>query len=413
MQPGQRVEMSIEDYRAELLSLVSTIGATETVWVPDAAGRVLADDQRALGPVPGDRISAMDGYALRWSDLDAGIRRFQVVADVPAGSPLDPSTPPGSCVQIMTGAPVPSDLDTVVPVEMVSENALWDGAEITVNRFPRRGRGDNVRPVGGELAAGDLVASAGTLVTAPLVGALLGAGIETVLVRRRPRVAVANTGDELVNPGVTRARGQVWESNGQHLAAACRRLGAEVSAVVRLPDDVTVFATELDALCADADLVILTGGASIGHHDVARLVLAQQKKSAFRHIQMRPGRPEGWAVWNGVPVMSLPGNPGAAAVAFALFARPVIEKLAGARRRRFLDQAVALPTSEWRSPAGRAEVLGVALSTDAEGQLRVTPLAKRGSHHVTLLAQADALAIVPAEVTEVLETTPLRLWALE
>ena len=396
----QRVVLTVEEYLDELLTdLLAGAGpvpGTEEVGLTDSLGRVLAAPVHAAGDVPAFANSAMDGYAVRQVDLDALPATLQVVGDVPAGSGADPALGPGQCVRIMTGAPVPGDADTVVPVE------LTDGGTGTVDITEAPAHGQHIRGAGEDLTAGDVVASPGTTITARVLGSIAASGTATVTVRRRPVVAIAATGDELVPPGRSLERGQIYESNGTHLAATLAELGAHVRPPVVLTDDTGAFAAGLDEIAAGADLVLLTGGVSVGDFDVSRIVLERSGGGTFRHVRMQPGKPQGWARWRGVPVLALPGNPMSTAISFEVLGRPLIDRLLG---REATDRpTTAVAGSAWRSPSGRRQFVPVRLSSDEGGRLVATPSHRRGSasHMVTALAGADALAVV-AEETDAVE----------
>ncbi|GAA3612542.1 molybdopterin molybdotransferase MoeA [Marihabitans asiaticum] len=398
--PDPRELLTLEQYRDEVRSLLPGPTAGETVPLepdlPALLGRVLAEDVRARGPVPAFANSAMDGYAVRWADLAGLPARLRVVGEVPAGSPADPAIGPGECVRIMTGAPVPTAADTVVPVELTDEGV----DVVTIGSAPDRGTGAHVRAAGEDVAAGDVVAPAGTTLTAAVLGAVAAAGHAEVVVRARPVVAIASTGDELVAPGGDLGRGQIFESNGTQLAARAMQLGcvARRGPVVR--DDGEAFVTALDALADGSDLVVLTGGVSVGAYDIAREVLSERAGGTFRHVRMQPGKPQGWARWRGTPVLALPGNPVSAAISFEVFGRAMIDALL-ARSPERPWRAVA--GTSWRSPGGRRQLVPVALDTDDQGRLVATPTHRRGSasHMVTSLAGADGLAEVPEDATEV------------
>lgn len=391
--------LSVEEYLDELFVLLGNAGPlTDTEEVPLAAalGRVLAAPVHAVGDVPAFANSGMDGYAVRHADLVTLPVTLQVVGAVPAGSGEDPRIEPGQCVRIMTGAPVPTAADTVVPVE------ITDGGTQTVTITESREHGQHVRGAGEDVREGDLVAAAGTTVTGRVLGSLAASGTPLVTVRRRPVVAIAATGDELIPPGGTLERGQIFESNGTHLAATLTELGADVCPPVVLADDNDAFTAGLDQLAAGADLVFLTGGVSVGDFDVSRIVLEQCAESAFRHVRMQPGKPQGWARWRGVPVIAFPGNPVSTAISFEVFGRPVLDRLLG--RETSGGATLAVAGSGWRSPAGRRQLVPVRLSSDDTGRLVATPTHRKGSasHMVTSLAGAHALAVV-AEETDAVE----------
>lgn len=395
-----RVQLSVEEYLAELLEdLLAGAGPladTEEVPLAQALGRVLAAPVHAAGDVPAFANSAMDGYAVRHTDLATVPVGLTVVGDVPAGSGDDPTLEPGQCVRIMTGAPVPSTADTIVPVE------LTDGGTRTVTITEARARGQHVREAGEDVRSGDVVAAAGTMVTGRVLGSLAASGTATVTVRRRPVVAIAATGDELVPPGGALERGQIFESNGTHLAATLTELGADVRASVVLTDDAEAFTAGLDELADGCDLVLLTGGVSVGDFDVSRIVLERSAEGTFRHVRMQPGKPQGWARWRGVPILAFPGNPVSTAISFEVFGRPLIDRLLG--RVATEGPTAAVAGADWRSPAGRRQFVPVQLTSDDHGRLVATPTHRRGSasHMVTSLAGAQALAVV-AEETDAVE----------
>lgn len=397
MTTARRV-LSVEEYLAELVDHLlpdaGPLAATEELPLAEALGRVLAAPVHAAGDVPAFANSGMDGYAVRHADLEQVPVTLEVVGDVPAGSGEGPRIDAGQCVRIMTGAPLPSDADTVVPVE------LTDGGSSTVTITEVRDRGQHVRGAGEDLQAGDVVATAGTSITGRVLGSLAASGTASVTVRRRPVVAIAATGDELVAPGGHLDRGQIFESNGTHLAGTLTELGAHVLPPVVLGDDPDRFARGLDELADGADLVLLTGGVSVGDFDVSRIVL-EQADGVFRHVRMQPGKPQGWARWKGVPVLAFPGNPMSTAISFEVFGRPLVDRLLG--RDAPAGPATAVAGAEWRSPGGRTQFVPVELTSDESGRLVATPSHRRGSasHMVTALAGAQALAVVPEETDRV------------
>ena len=258
-----------------------------------------------------------------------------------------------------------------------------------------------MRDAGEDVRAGDVVADAGVTITGRVLGSLAAAGTATVTVRRRPVVGIAATGDELIAPGGELQRGQIFESNGTHLAATLTELGAQVRGPAVLADDTDAFTAGLDELADGADLVLLTGGVSVGDFDVSRIVL-EQSGGVFRHVRMQPGKPQGRARWRGVPVLALPGNPVSTAISFEVFGRPLVDALLGRVPTEGPTRAVA--GAGWRSPSGRRQYVPVRLGSDETGRLVATPTHRRGSasHMVTSLAGAQALAVV-AEQTEGVE----------
>ena len=386
-----RPVLSVEQYLAELLGLVGPLPA-ETCLLDAALGRTLAAPVTSRGAVPAFANSAMDGFAVRATDLRVGAV-LREVAEVAAGNGDDPPFGPGACVRIMTGAPLPSDADTVIQRELITE--VPGGVRID-EALPE---GANVRRAGEDLAPGQRVLGPGHLLDPAAIGLVAACGWGEVGVVRRPRVAVAATGDELVAPGGELGRGQIFESNGHHLRASLTRDGAEVIPLGVLPDDAGAFARGLDA-AGDADLIVLAGGVSVGDHDVARIVLTEQADGQFRHVRMQPGKPQGFARWHGTPVVALPGNPMSAAISYELFVRALLDRMAGRPERPWTP---AVAASGWRSPDGRRQLVPVVTSVSEAGVLAVQPAHQRGSasHLVSALALADSLAMVAEDVTEV------------
>jgi len=392
--PAQRVSLSVTEYGAELLRLVRPDERTERVRLAEAGGRVLAAPVASRVAIPSFDNSAMDGYAVRRAEVTDIPVSLRVVGEVPAGSPDDPAAGAGECVRIMTGAALPSFADSVVPVEDT------DGGIDLVEIRVRPNQAAHIRRAGGDIAAGEVVAAAGDRLTPGLLGTLAAAGHTRADVRPRPVVLVASTGDELVADGSPLARGQIHESNSVVLAAALARDGVAAVTGPPLRDDPEELAEWLDRNSGSADLVILTGGASVGDYDVVRDVLVAHAGGTFRHVRMQPGKPQGWGLWpGGTPIVALPGNPLSAALSYEVLVRPLLQRILGTGPTRELIAAA----SGWRSPAGRAQLLPVRVSSDADGRLVATPAHTGGSasHLVTSLAHADAIAIVGEDVTDV------------
>lgn len=398
---SERVRLSVEDYLAELLGLVAPLGETINVPVEAAVGLTLAAPVVAAGDVPVMANSAMDGFAVRASDLAVGAT-LHVVADVPAGSALDPEITAGQCCRIMTGAPLPTAADTVVPIELVEQSA--DRNSMTLVEIPQPGA--HIRGAGEDFTRGVEVLPAGAVLGARELGLVSAAGVAEVVAVRRPRVAVIATGDELRPPGVQLARGQIFESNGLFLATALAAAGAEVVEQLVLPDDDDEFAAGLEFAAAKADFVVLSGGVSVGDHDVVRIVLqARARSSAFRHVLMQPGKPQGWAVWRtsggrDVPLVALPGNPLSTMVSCEIFVTALLDRMCG---RVIPAWQVAVAACDWKPPTGRRQFVPVTIEVDDTGRQQVRPVHRRGSasHMVSAAARADGLAMVEADVERV------------
>ena len=391
-----RDKLSIEEYRDELLALVTRITDTETVPLDRADGRVLVAPVTAAAAVPVFSNSAMDGFAVREADRHRRAE-LRVVGVVVAGSPADPAMGPGECVRIMTGAPLPSQADAVVPVELTEES----GGIVRIVEEP--GGKTHVRAAGEDFSAGAEVLPAGLRLGPRSLGAAAACGRGEVTVVRRPRVAVIATGDELRPAGAVLARGQIHESNGTFMAGQLIRMGAEVVAAPVLPDEPGSFAAGLEAAAAGADLVVLSGGVSVGDHDVVRQVLGGEigssaaVRSRFVHVVMQPGKPQGWALWRAgereVPLVALPGNPLSTMVSCELFVEPLFDAMLGRQQRPWLRAVVGRP---WPAPRGRRQVVPVVVESDDSGRLVVVPAHEgvSASHLVSAAARADGLALL-------------------
>ncbi|MGB3697088.1 MAG: gephyrin-like molybdotransferase Glp [Gordonia sp. (in: high G+C Gram-positive bacteria)] len=396
----------IEEHRARVLDAVPVL-APVAVRSADAAGLVLAADVANRWPVPLFDNSAMDGYAVRAADAVPGAV-LRVVADVPAGCPDDPAIGPGEAVRIMTGAPVPTDADAVVPLEHTDLGTAIlaaPPATVTVTTAPEPGA--HIRRAGEDADAGSTVVAAGTVLGPWQLSAIASAGHETVQAHPRPRVAVVSTGSELIDPSGTPERGQIPESNSVLLAAAVREAGGEVVSVCRVADDEAALTALLAKL--DADAVILTGGASVGAFDVVKAVLDGTGSIAFTTVAMQPGKPQGFGLTDaGRPVFCLPGNPVSVAVSYEMFVRPALRRMAGHTR---IDRPLVTRRAGtgWRSRPGRMQILPAVVD---EQTVRPAARGGSGSHLVSSLADATALALVPADVETVAAGDPITVMVL-
>jgi molybdopterin molybdotransferase len=373
--------LSIDEARARLLAEARALDG-EDVTVGDALGRVLAEDVAAAHDVPGFANSAMDGFAVRSGE--AG-RRLRIAGESRAGAPAAVAVGEGDAVQISTGAMLPAGADAVLQIELceVEGDTVVLGDEVAPGR--------NIRHAGEDMAAGAQLLAAGAPLGPAELGVAVNAGRATVRCARRPRVAILATGDELVDPGAPLGPGQIHDSNAPMLRGLATQAGA--SAVTRrLPDDRAATEAAIGEALDEADLVVLSGGVSVGPHDHVRPALAALGvDEVFWRVALRPGRP----TWFGVRrsdrtlVLGLPGNPVSTYVTFVLFARPALAALQGADPRlpmRRARLAVAVP----RHP-DRDECVRVAI--DAAGA--ATPTGPQGSHVLSSLLGADGLAVVP------------------
>jgi len=383
---------SLTEHRAAALALASPLPAVE-VLLDDADGLVVADDLRTDEPLPRWDNSAMDGYAVRQADMAGLPVTLRVVADLPAGTADEPVVLPGTAARIMTGAPVPAGSDTIVPVE------LTDAGTATVQVHDAPAAGVHIRRVGEDAVPGDVVVAAGTLLGPAAIAAVASLGRATVRVHRRPRVGVVSTGDELVAPGTPLRRGQLPDSNSWLLAAAVRDAGGTPVRIGPVPDDVDALRAVLQDLDGSVDAIITSGGVSVGAYDVVKAALADEPGVEFLPVAVQPGKPQGLGrLPGGTPIYTLPGNPVSSFASFEMFVRPALLRMRGlADVER--TSLVAVADEGWTTPPGRAQLMPVRWV----GPDRVVRATARGSgsHLVARLALAEGLAVIPAEIDEV------------
>jgi len=377
----------------------------EEVPLLDALGLVLADTIIATADIPPFRNSAMDGYAARAADLHTATRtspaRLRVVAEGPAGYAPRGAVTPGTAIRIMTGAPLPPGADTVVRFEETDEPtrdpAHATGGEPEVAIFVAQGPAINVRETGEDLRAGNLALAAGTALRPAELGVLAALGYGTVRVHRRPQVAVVSTGDEVVPPGQPLAPGQIRDSNGTTLAALVRRYGG-VPRLLGVARDTVEELTATLAAARDADLILTSGGVSMGDYDMVKDVLRAEGRIDIWQVRMKPGKPLAYGQLGGKPFLGLPGNPVAAYVSFELFARPIMLRQLG---HATLDKPTirARLAEPVRNGGGRQHYVRALVTAGPEGPT-VRPTGEQGSGVLTALTRANGLLVIPEGVEE-------------
>jgi molybdopterin molybdotransferase len=376
--------LSIEEALARVLARARPLEA-ERVEVERAAGRFLAADAVAAVDLPPFASSAMDGYALRAADTPGRLPVvFRIAAGRPAGRPLQA----GEAMAISTGGAVPEGADAVVQIEIATEE------EGTLVVPDPAAPGANVRPAGGDVRAGGLVLAAGTRLGAQHVGALAAAGLAEVEVARRPRVVVLSTGTELRRPGERLGPGQIYESNGPMLGAAFERAGAQVERVGPVEDDETAHREALER-GLEADVLVSSGGVSVGPHDLVRRILAELGvREEFWGVAVRPGKPLAFGARGPTLVFGLPGNPVSALVSTELFVRPALHALQGAAEPGPSYSSGQLTARLRRNPS-RDELARARTRREGDSVL-LEPLSGQESHMIARAAGADALVLVPA-----------------
>ncbi len=402
---------NVDQHVQEVLRTVAPLPALP-LPLADAHGCVLAEDVTALAPLPGFDNSAMDGYAVRLSDVEAAAEAapvsLPVVGDIAAGDRAARTVQPGFCLRIMTGAPLPPGADAVVPVEWTDGGVT----SVTIRRAPVPGQ--HIRRAGEEAPVGATLLRAGTFLGAAQIALIAATNRAAVSCRPRPRVVIVSTGSELAETGEALAHGQIPDSNSHMLLAACREAGAMGYRVGVVPDDPAVLLETLEDHLIRADLLLTTGGVSVGAYDVVKEVLSRLGTVAFEKVAMQPGMPQGFGTLGHeqVPIFTLPGNPVSALVSFEVFVRPALRRMLGAPA--VLRPQVTVETSEsFRSPPGKRSYLRVVAAREADGRVLARAAGGQGSHMLTAMASANALLVVPEEMTDVPAGTRLPALLLE
>jgi len=380
--------LSVRDAHRRVIAAFSTLPA-ETVSVAQAAGRVLAAAPQARLTQPPADLSAMDGYAVRAEDIPAVPTTLRMVGRSPAGGSYDKALKPGETVRIFTGAPLPMGADAIV----IQEDTRAQGDDITILEAPRIGR--HIRKSGLDFSAGDTPLAPGRELTTRDVALAAAMNVPWLSVRRKPRVAILSTGDELVMPGEPVGRNQIVSSSGIAVAALVQAWGGEPTLFDIARDDAGLIRERIDA-GAQHDLLITLGGASVGDHDLVQDALkAQGFAMDFWRIAMRPGKPLMFAAKERARVLGLPGNPVSTMVCALLFLKPAMERMLG----RTGDLPATRPArlaGELKANDTREDYVRSKLTRGADGSLTVEPHSVQDSSMLSVLAWCDALMVRPA-----------------
>ncbi|CAM5309913.1 molybdopterin molybdotransferase MoeA [Streptomyces violaceorubidus] len=413
---------SVQEHLDDVLATVRPLDPIELNLL-DAQGCVLVDDITVPLSLPPFDNSSMDGYAVRVTDVAGASEEFpavlEVVGDVAAGQTDPVAVGPGQAARIMTGAPLPPGAEAVIPVEwtdgglgegpvagMRARSLAPEGAEGHVHVYRPAEARAHVRAQGSDVRSGDRALTAGTVLGPPQIGLLAAIGRGTVRVRPRPRVVVLSTGSELVQPDEQLASGQIYDSNSFALTAAARDAGAIAYRVGAVADDAETLRSTIEDQLVRADLMVTTGGVSVGAYDVVKEALAHVGDEDepgggvdFRKLAMQPGKPQGFGSIgpDHTPLLALPGNPVSSYVSFELFVRPAIRTLMGLPDVHRPTVTASLAAGKaLTSPKGRRQFLR---GSHADGS--VTPVGGSGSHLVAALAHANALIVVPEDTESV------------
>ncbi|MBS9404156.1 molybdopterin molybdenumtransferase MoeA [Halomonas sp. TRM85114] len=390
---GERM-LAVEEAREAILALATSSLASEALPLSRAHGRVLAESVISPIDVPGNTNAAMDGIALEWSPTVDATSLWRRVGQLFAGQQYQRSLAAGECLGITTGAPMPPGADTVIMREQLEEH---DG-QVVVNRSETVKRGQHVRQAGEDIARGQLALAAGTRVSAAELGLLASLGFDRVRVVRRPRVALFSTGNEVTAPGSPLPPAGLYDANRFTLQGLVIESGGEPIDLGILSDDRDVLIEALDQAASQADLIITSGGVSVGEADFTRSALTEVGELGFWRIAIRPGRPLACGTIGSrrVPFLGLPGNPVAVMITYLELVAPLLARLQG-RDAAPMPALSALAEHHMKSREGRVDYVRGVYSCDNKGQLSVRSTGAQGSGILSSMVMANCLIEISAD----------------
>ncbi len=384
--------LSVEEALDKMLKAVAPMIRTEKVMTLQALDRVLADDVLSFITVPSFDNSAMDGYAVRLADFTGDMpQRLPVSQRIAAGRPGEPLQA-GTAARIFTGAPIPAGADAVV----MQEDCSAEGDAVLVNKMPKAG--SHIRRAGEDMRAGEVVLTAGTRLTPAHMGVAAAGGQAKIVVRPRLRVAVFYTGDEIVMPGESLKPGQIYNSNRFSLTGLLQRYGVELVDYGIVPDKLETTRAVLERAADSADLVITSGGVSVGEEDHVRAAVESLGQLDLWRIAMKPGKPLAFGRVGQTPFVGLPGNPVSTYVTFLLFVLPLLRKLQGETAKAQIAYPVAAGF-DWPVAGKRREYLRARLEVSTSGELTAVIFPNQGSGVLTSAAWAEGLIDIPVDQT--------------
>jgi molybdopterin molybdotransferase len=396
----------VEEARERLLSQISPLSPLE-LPLQEAHGCVLAADVVGGRDIPDFASSAMDGFAVRSTDVSGATPsepvELRIVGRALIGHRPESTVGGGEAVRIATGAPIPAGADTIVPIE----NAEVLGERVRIRTGNPEGR--HIRPRGEDAREGQVLVKAGRRLGAPEMGLLATAGAAHPLVHPRPRIVVLSTGDELIPPTQPPEFGQVRDSNAYLLFGALREAGASPVLAGIVPDDVDAFRDVVLNHLVQADAFVSSGGVSVGERDVVKAAFFRRGEVEFTRVAMQPGMPQGFGHVEGKPYFGLPGNPVSVFVSFEVFIRPALMKLMG-RKQMFRPEVRARLTEDVVGPRGKTQFARVLVRPGASGEYEASPTGGRGSNLIATVSRANGLAIVPAGVERAAAGEEVDVW---
>ena len=399
--PGPAAPLPLEEALDRVQRTYGAVTEPEEVPLRAALGRILAEPVTATVNVPPVAVSAMDGWGFRAPErVDGEPLRLTVVGRVPAGSVFPGTVGPGEAVRIFTGAPIPAGVDTVA---MQEDCQAGDGAMGGTVLVPATlERGANIRAAGEDMTAGSVVLTPGLRLRAQEIGLAAAVGRSSLSVRKRLRVVLLSTGDELREPGTDKPEGTIYDANRYTLAAQLDALGAEVRDLGILPDRPGVIRAALADAAATADLVVTSGGASVGEEDHVKAVVGELGSVDLWKLALKPGKPLALGRIGTTPFLGLPGNPVSAMVTFMLVGRPLVLRLSGAESAP-APRCLVVAGFDFRKKAGRREFLRARLETGPDGRPVARKFPSDSSGVLTSMVEADGLVDMPIDATAIRE----------
>lgn len=393
--------ISVEDALSKVLSFVEPL-ESQVKPILECLGQVLDEDIHSSIDVPPRDNSAMDGYAVRADDISEASSsspvQLDVIGEVRAGEIAEGEVKPNTAIRIMTGAPLPKGADTVVEFERTDESERHESPIEQIGVLCQMTRGKNVRRAGEDIQRGQLVLQRGTLLRPAEIGVLASLGTDSVRVIRRPTVAILATGDELVDLGQPLPEGKIYNSNTYSIAALASRYGGIPSIIGIAGDNADAIERGVEQALS-ADLLITSGGVSMGDYDLVKDILAQQGEVSFWTVRMKPGKPLAFGIIQGVPHLGLPGNPVSAMITFELFARPAILKMMG--RRNLGKPCVEATLEDPITNTDGRRIYARALVRKEGDRYLAKVVGPQGSGILTSMSRANGLVIAPEDVEAV------------